>query len=128
VPRDGVVRILRDKKGRGGKTVSLITGVPGSSTALAQLTSELKRQCGTGGTLRGDVIEIQGDFRERLKAELAKRGYTVKLPGGTAQLSTQAVQRCVMAVAPGPVGGAAARVYARIVSAASSACPCAAHE
>ena len=77
-----MVRILRDKKGRGGKTVTLITGVPGSSAALAQLTSELKRQCGTGGTLRGDVIEIQGDFRERLKAELDKRGYTVKIAGG----------------------------------------------
>jgi translation initiation factor 1 len=82
VPRDGVVRILRDKKGRGGKTVTLITGIPGPSTALAALTSELKRQCGTGGTLRGDVIEIQGDFRERLQSELVKRGYTVKLAGG----------------------------------------------
>src|SRR5262245_30861145 len=82
VPRDGVVRLLRDKKGRGGKTVTLITGVPGSPAALAELTSELKRQCGTGGTLRGDVIEIQGDFRARLKESLEKRGYTVKVAGG----------------------------------------------
>jgi translation initiation factor 1 len=42
----------------------------------------LKRACGTGGTLRGDVIEIQGEFRERLKAELERRGYTVKIAGG----------------------------------------------
>src|SRR4029453_11961185 len=66
-PRDGVVRLLRDRKGRGGKTVTLITGVRGSPAALTQLTSELKRQCGTGGTLRGDVIEIQGDHRDRLR-------------------------------------------------------------
>jgi len=73
---------MRDKKGRGGKTVTQITGVSGSAAALAELTSELKRQCGTGGTLRGDVIEIQGDFRTRLKEALEKRGYTVKLAGG----------------------------------------------
>src|SRR5207253_4029653 len=54
IPRDGVVRILRDRKGRGGKTVTVIAGLNGSAGALAQLTSELKRMCGTGGTLRGD--------------------------------------------------------------------------
>ncbi|HET6318157.1 MAG TPA: stress response translation initiation inhibitor YciH [Chloroflexota bacterium] len=82
LPRDGVVRILRDRKGRGGKTVSVIVGVPGRPDQLAQLTSELKRMCGTGGTLRGEVIEIQGDHRERLQAELTRRGYRVKLAGG----------------------------------------------
>jgi translation initiation factor 1 len=82
LPRDGVVRILRDKKGRGGKTVTVIAGLSGTQAALTQLTSELKRMCGTGGTLREDVIEIQGDHRERLQAELVKRGYTVKLAGG----------------------------------------------
>ena len=46
------------------------------------LTRELKRFCATGGTLRGDIIEIQGDQRERLKSELERRGYTVKLAGG----------------------------------------------
>jgi translation initiation factor 1 len=50
--------------------------------ALAALTSELKRLCGTGGTLRGDTVEIQGDFRDRLRAELERRGYTVKISGG----------------------------------------------
>ena len=82
LPRDGVVRILRESKGRGGKGVSLIAGLPLKASELAALASELKRQCGTGGTVRGDVIEIQGDFRERLRDELTRRGYTVKLAGG----------------------------------------------
>src|SRR3954471_17369565 len=81
-PKEGVVRILRESKGRGGKGVSLIAGLPLRASELAVLASELKRQCGTGGTVRGDVIEIQGDFRDRLKTELVKRGYTVKLAGG----------------------------------------------
>jgi len=82
VPRDGVVRLLRDRKSRGGKTVTLITGLSGTPTALAALASDLKRLCGTGGSLRGDILEIQGDFRERLQAELERRGYTVKIAGG----------------------------------------------
>jgi translation initiation factor 1 len=77
-----VVRLLRDRKSRGGKTVTLITGLQGSPEALASLASELKRLCGTGGTLRGDVLEIQGDFRDRLRTELERRGYTVKIAGG----------------------------------------------
>ena len=82
LPRDGVVRLLRDRKGRGGKTVTLITGLSGSTKALNALASDLKRMCGTGGTLRGDVLEIQGDFRDRLQAELERRGYTVRVAGG----------------------------------------------
>jgi translation initiation factor 1 len=82
VPRDGVVRLLRDRKSRGGKTVTLVTGLSGSPAALATLASDLKRLCGTGGTLRGDVLELQGDFRERLQTELERRGYTVKIAGG----------------------------------------------
>jgi translation initiation factor 1 len=49
---------------------------------MAALASDLKRLCGTGGTVRGEVIEIQGDVRERIKGELERRGYTVKLAGG----------------------------------------------
>ena len=82
VRRDGVVRLLRDRKGRGGKTVTLVAGVPGSQAELTALASHLKRLCGTGGTLRGEVIEIQGDVRERIKPELERRGYTVKIAGG----------------------------------------------
>jgi translation initiation factor 1 len=82
LPRDGVVRLLRDRKGRGGKTVTLITGLSGSPAVLTALASDLKRMCGTGGTYRGDVLEIQGDFRDRLQAELERRGYTVRVAGG----------------------------------------------
>lgn len=82
LPRDGVVRLMRDRKSRGGKTVTLVAGLTGSPASLTQLASELKRLCGTGGTLRGDILELQGDFRERLKHELEKRGYSVKLAGG----------------------------------------------
>ena len=82
LPKDGLVRILRDRKGRAGKAVTVIAGLPLSPDALARLTSELKRMCGTGGAVRGDLIELQGDVRERLKTELEKRGYRVKLAGG----------------------------------------------
>jgi translation initiation factor 1 len=82
LPRDGVVRLLRDRKGRGGKTVTLITGLRGKPTELDALLSDLKRMCGTGGTLRDDVMELQGDFRDRLHTELERRGYTVKVAGG----------------------------------------------
>src|SRR5438270_2778 len=56
LPKDGVVRLLRDRKGRGGKTVTLIAGLRGSPETLQQLTSDLKRLVGSGGTLRGDVV------------------------------------------------------------------------
>jgi translation initiation factor 1 len=82
LPKDGIVRLLRDRKRRGGKTVTLVAGLSGSSAALAALASELKRLCGTGGTVRGEVIEIQGDVRERVRGELERRGYTVKIAGG----------------------------------------------
>jgi translation initiation factor 1 len=82
LPRDGVVRLLRDRKGRGGKTVTLVAGVPGSPAELSALASDLKRLCGTGGTLRGDLIEIQGDVRDRIKPYLERRGYTVRIAGG----------------------------------------------
>lgn len=61
-----MVRVGLEKKGRGGKTVSVITGLSGSEDALRDLTSELKRRCGSGGTLKDGVIEIQGDHRDTL--------------------------------------------------------------
>ena len=79
---DGIVRVRREVKGRNGKTVTTISGVPLADDALAALASELKRRCGTGGTAKDGVIEIQGDHRDVLVAELEKRGYTVKLAGG----------------------------------------------
>jgi translation initiation factor 1 len=82
LPRDGVVRILRDRKGRGGKGVTIVAGLALDADALTQLTSELKRMCGTGGTVRGEFVELQGDVRERVRQELEKRGFRVKLAGG----------------------------------------------
>lgn len=82
LPRDGVVRLLRDRKGRGGKTVTLVAGVSGPPLALASLASDLKRLCGTGGAVRGELIELQGDVRDRVRGELEKRGFKVRIAGG----------------------------------------------
>ncbi len=79
---DGVVRVQRESKGRKGKTVTLIRGVPLDNIALRYLLSELKRQCGAGGTMKDGVMEIQGDHRDKLCEELKKRGYKVKIAGG----------------------------------------------
>ena len=79
---DGIVRVQRESKGRGGKTVTVVTGVPGDDGALARLAGELKRRCGSGGTVKEGTIEIQGDHRDLLVAELEKRGFRVKRAGG----------------------------------------------
>ncbi|HJV34579.1 translation initiation factor Sui1 [Geomonas sp.] len=79
---DGVVRIRRESKGRGGKTVMVISGLPLDADALTALAGELKRRCGCGGTAKDGIIEIQGDHGELLLAELAKRGYKAKRAGG----------------------------------------------
>lgn len=79
---DGVVRVGRETKGRKGKGVTVITGLPLSGPELAALATTLKRRCGSGGTVRGDVIEIQGDHRDRLVEELESRGWRVKRSGG----------------------------------------------
>jgi translation initiation factor 1 len=82
VPRDGVVRLFRDRGGRHGKTVTVIHGRPERGPALEARLSEMKRLCGAGGTLRDGVVEIQGDHRERLARHLRELGYPVKLAGG----------------------------------------------
>ena len=79
---DGVVRVRRESKGRGGKTVMVITGLPLEEDALAKLAGELKKTCGCGGTAKNGVIEIQGDRADTIMAELAKRGYQAKRAGG----------------------------------------------
>lgn len=81
-PQDGIVRLARDKKGRGGKVVTLVLGVPGEDAQLAALAQELKRYCGSGGTVKDGVIEIQGEHRERLAPKLTALGYKVKTIGG----------------------------------------------
>jgi translation initiation factor 1 len=79
---DGVVRVGRETKGRKGKGVTVVTGVPLPPAELKGLGRRLKQLCGSGGTVKNGVIEIQGDHRERLAAELKRRGYTVKGAGG----------------------------------------------
>ena len=79
---DGVVRVRREVAGRRGKPVTTIEGVPLPSDALRELASELKRRCGSGGSAKDGVIEIQGDHRDTVIPLLEERGYTVKRAGG----------------------------------------------
>ncbi len=79
---DGIVRLRRETKGRGGKAVTVVTGVPLAAAELKQLARDLKQKCGVGGSLKGNEIEIQGDQRQILKSELEQRGFTVKISGG----------------------------------------------
>jgi translation initiation factor 1 len=79
---DGIIRIRREVKGRGGKTVTAVSDVPGSNQALKELATRLKRQCGTGGTVKDRIIIIQGDHRETLLKYFKENGYQVKLAGG----------------------------------------------
>jgi len=81
-PAPGPVRVARSVSGRGGKAVSVITGLPLDEAALAQLATELKRRCGSGGTVREGTIEIQGEHRDTLVAELKARGYDARRSGG----------------------------------------------
>ena len=82
VKGDGIVRIGRQTKGRKGKGVSLITGVPLADPELKALAKELKSKCGCGGTVKDGVIEIQSSNRDVLVEELKKHGWTAKLSGG----------------------------------------------
>lgn len=79
---DGIVRVGRETKGRKGKGVSLVTGVQLQNQGLARLAKQLKAKCGSGGTVKNGVIEIQGDHRDLLVEELRKEGFTVKRSGG----------------------------------------------
>jgi translation initiation factor 1 len=75
---DGDVRVTRSIKGRKGKGVSLISGLPLEDTSLKELAKKLKQKCGTGGTVKNGVIEIQGDCRDLLVEELNKLGFNAK--------------------------------------------------
>jgi translation initiation factor 1 len=79
---DGIARVRRESKGRGGKTVTTITGVPLPEAPLKELASALKKRCGCGGALKDGVIEIQGEHVELLLEELLKRGFKAKRSGG----------------------------------------------
>ena len=79
---DGFVRIGRVTKGRKGKGVTTISGLPLDSQGLLALGKELKKRCGSGGTVKEGILEIQGDHRDMLFEELQKRGWRVKRCGG----------------------------------------------
>jgi len=79
---DGIVRVSLERKGRAGGSVSLITGLALDYEALKTLAADLKRRCGTGGTVKDGVIEIQGDQRDKLVAALIEKGYKAKKAGG----------------------------------------------
>ena len=81
-PAQAKVRVGREVAGRGGKGVTVITGLPLDAAALEALAGQLKRACGAGGAVRGDRIEIQGEHRDRLLVELGKLGYDAKRAGG----------------------------------------------
>ena len=79
---DGIVRVSRETKGRAGKGVTLVKGVPLDAVALAALGKQLKAACGSGGTVKDGVIEVQGDHVDVVIGLLHKQGYTVKRTGG----------------------------------------------
>jgi translation initiation factor 1 len=76
------VRVGRETKGRAGKGVTTITGLPLSPADLDTLSTKLKKRCGSGGTVRAAIIEIQGDHRNVIVAELIKMGWPAKKSGG----------------------------------------------
>lgn len=85
IPRttgDGNVRIHLEKKGRGGKTVSVISGLNLPAEVIRQLSTEMKQRCGTGGTVKDGLIEIQGDHRDLLIEILNNKGIKAKRVGG----------------------------------------------
>ncbi|TVQ12082.1 MAG: translation initiation factor [Leptolyngbya sp. DLM2.Bin27] len=81
-PNQQTVRVQVSRKGRGGKTVTIVNGFQHSPDALTALAKQLKAQCGTGGTAKDDAIEIQGDHAQKLVDLLVAKGYQAKRSGG----------------------------------------------
>jgi translation initiation factor 1 len=80
LPNDGIVRVFREKGGRRGKIVTVVRGV--AAADLSAVAAELKRLCGSGGTVKDGAVELQGDHRAKVAARLESLGYVVKLAGG----------------------------------------------
>jgi translation initiation factor 1 len=78
VPARIQAKLRIEKKGRGGKTVTVVDGLPRNAAFLKELASELKKHCGTGGSPGESTVELQGDHREALRALLTRRGWAVK--------------------------------------------------
>ncbi|MGB5597023.1 MAG: translation initiation factor [Crocosphaera sp.] len=81
-PQQQNIRVQSTRSGRKGKTVTVITGFQHSPESLNKLLKQLKSQCGSGGTLKDDTLEIQGDHRQKLVKVLGDLGYKVKISGG----------------------------------------------
>jgi translation initiation factor 1 len=79
---DGIARVTREKQGRGGKTVTVVRGLPLDAEALAALGKRLRNACGAGGTAKDGVLEVQGDHAERVVALLLAEGHKAKRAGG----------------------------------------------
>ena len=79
---DGIIRVQREVKGRKGKTVTTLSGFQMNADELKNLAAQLKRHCGTGGSVKDGVIIIQGDHRDTLITELKNRGFKAKIAGG----------------------------------------------
>jgi translation initiation factor 1 len=82
IKNDGIIRVQREVKGRKGKTVTTVSGFEINADELKNLATQLKRRCGTGGSVKDGVIIIQGDHRETLIAELKAKGFKAKISGG----------------------------------------------
>ena len=78
IPSRIVAKLRMEKKGRGGKTVTVVDGLPHNAEFLKDLGQELKRACGTGGAVSDGAIELQGDLRDRVRDVLVKKGFVVK--------------------------------------------------
>jgi translation initiation factor 1 len=78
VPSRVVARLRLEKKGRGGKTVTVVYDLPSNATFLKDLAQQLKRACGTGGTVAENTIELQGNLRDRVRDVLTRKGWMVK--------------------------------------------------
>src|SRR5690349_24833917 len=78
VPDRPVAKLRMEKAGRGGKTVTVVFGLPRNAAFLKELAQDLKRTCGTGGTAGDGTVELQGDLRDRVRAALQKKGFAVK--------------------------------------------------
>lgn len=81
-PQQQMIYLHRESSGRGGKAVSLVKGLMLSEDDLKTLAKKLKQECGTGGTVKDGVIEIQGEHRQKISEILIKLGYKVKIAGG----------------------------------------------
>ena len=81
-PTDGIVRVQRETKGRGGKAVTVVRGLPPDGAALVKVAQQLKAACGSGGTVKDGEVEVQGDHVAKVMALLQAQGHTVKRVGG----------------------------------------------